>query len=89
MLAIIVLRLFALISKLGIGYSTYKASILRNILKDQDILENKIVLLLIATTLVFSSIMYFNAVLLASFIGANPEYIKLNSFFVLPMDFFI
>jgi O-antigen/teichoic acid export membrane protein len=91
-LAIIVLRVFAMISKLGVDTTSIRviASFAsQNKFKSIKYFRKKIVLLLIATTLVFSSIMYFNAVLLASFIGANPEYIKLNSFLVLPMTFFI
>jgi O-antigen/teichoic acid export membrane protein len=91
-LAIIVLRVFAMISKLGVDITSIRviASFSsQNKFKSIKYFRKKIVLLLIATTLVFSSIMYFNAVLLASFIGANPEYIKLNSFLVLPMTFFI
>ena len=91
-LAIIVLRVFAMISKLGVDTTSIRviASFAsQNKFKSIKYFRKKIVLLLIATTLVFSAIMYFNAVLLASFIGANPEYIKLNSFLVLPMTFFI
>jgi O-antigen/teichoic acid export membrane protein len=91
-LAIIVLRVFAMISKLGVDTTSIRviASFAsQNKFKSIKYFRKKIVLLLIATTLVFSTIMYFNAVLLASFIGANPEYIKLNSFLVLPMTFFI
>ncbi|MDB9910167.1 flippase [Flavobacteriales bacterium] len=91
-LAIVVLRVFAMISKLGVDITSIRviASFSsQNKFKSIKYFRKKIVLLLIATTLVFSSIMYFNAVLLASFIGANPEYIKLNSFLVLPMTFFI
>ena len=91
-LAIIVLRVFAMIAKLGVDTTSIRviASFAsQNKFKSIKYFRKKIVLLLIATTLVFSAIMYFNAVLLASFIGANPEYIKLNSFLVLPMTFFI
>ena len=91
-LAIIVLRVFAMISKLGVDTTSIRviASFAsQNKFKSIKYFRKKIVVLLIATTLVFSTIMYFNAVLLASFIGANPEYIKLNSFLVLPMTFFI
>jgi O-antigen/teichoic acid export membrane protein len=91
-LAIIVLRVFAMISKLGVDTTSIRviASFAsQNKFKSIKYFRKKIVLLLIATTLFFSVIMYFNASLLASFIGANPEYIKLNSFLVLPMTFFI
>ena len=91
-LAIIVLRVFAMIAKLGVDTTSIRviASFAsQNKFKSIKYFRKKIVLLLIATTLVFSAIMYFNAVLLASFIGANPAYIKLNSFLVLPMTFFI
>ena len=91
-LAIIVLRVFAMIAKLGVDTTSIRviASFAsQNKFKSIKYFRKKIVLLLIATTLVFSAIMYFNAVLLASFIGANPEYIKLNAFLVLPMTFFI
>ena len=91
-LAIIVLRVFAMISKLGVDTTSIRviASFAsQNKFKSIRYFRRKIVLLLIATTLFFSTIMYFNAVLLASFIGANPDYIKLNSFLVLPMTFFI
>jgi len=91
-LAIIVLRVFAMIAKLGVDTTSIRviASFAsQNKFKSIKYFRKKIVLLLIATTLFFSAIMYFNAVLLASFIGANPEYIKLNSFLVLPMTFFI
>ena len=91
-LSIIVLRVFAMIAKLGVDTTSIRviASFAsKNKFKSIKYFRKKIVLLLITTTLIFSAIMYFNAVLLASFIGANPEYIKLNSFLVLPMTFFI
>jgi O-antigen/teichoic acid export membrane protein len=91
-LAIIVLRVFAMIAKLGVDTTSIRvisSFASQKKFKSIKYFRKKIVLLLIATTLIFSTIMYFNAALLASFIGANPEYIKLNSFLVLPMTFFI
>ena len=91
-LAIIVLRVFTMLAKLGVDTTSIRviASFAsQNKFKSIKYFRKKIVLLLIGTTLVFSVIMYFNAVLLASVIGANPEYIKLNAFLFLHITFFI
>jgi O-antigen/teichoic acid export membrane protein len=91
-LAIIVLRLFVLIAKLGLDTASIRfiaeyAS--ENQWDKIRLFRKKISFLLLFSTILFSIIMYVFSPYIASTIGANPAYIKINSFFILPMAFFI
>jgi len=91
-LAIIVLRLFVLIAKLGLDTASIRfiaeyAS--ENQWDKIRLFRKKISFLLLFSTILFSIIMYVFSSYIASAIGANPVYIKINSFFILPMAFFI
>ena len=91
-LAITVLRLFTLLSKLGLDTTSirYIASFTsqnkwKSILK----FRRKVVFILIISSLISSFFMYILAQPIADLINAKVEYIKLNAFFVLPMSFFM
>ncbi len=91
-LAIIVLRLFVLIAKLGLDTASIRfiaeyAS--ENQWDKIRLFRKKISFLLLFSTILFSIIMYVFSPYIASTIGANPAYIKINSFFIFPMAFFI
>ena len=51
--------------------------------------RKKVSILLFITTLIASVIMYSFSELIADLVGANPVYVRMNSFFILPMAFFI
>ena len=51
--------------------------------------RRKVSALLLCSTFLFSVIMFVFAIPIANLVGANPFYIKLNSFFILPMAFFV
>lgn len=91
-LAITVLRLFTLLSKLGLDTTSIRflASFTsqnkwKSILK----FRRKVVFILIISSLLSSFFMYILAHPIADLINAKVEYIKLNAFFVLPMSFFM
>jgi len=91
-LAIIVLRVFTLIAKLGIDtasirfIASYATKGQWSLVKEY---RKKIIILLTFSTLFCSCLMYYFSQEIAETIGANPEYIRLNAFFVLPMAFFM
>ena len=91
-LAIIALRVFTLVAKLGIDTASIRfiASYATNsewgLVKEY---RKKITRLLTFSTLLCSCIMYYFSEEIAETIGANAGYIRLNSFFVLPMAFFM
>ena len=91
-LAITVLRLFTLLSKLGLDTTSIRflASFTsqnkwKSILK----FRRKVVFILIISSLLFSFLMYVLAQPISDLINTKVEYIKLNAFFVLPMSFFM
>ena len=91
-LAIIVLRVFTLFSKLGMDTASIRfiaAFASQNKFKSIIYFRRKLVVLLMLLSLLFSCIMYFNAEWISVFIGARESFIQLNSFLVLPMAFFI
>ena len=51
--------------------------------------RKKVVSILTLTSLVSSFLMYFLAIPISDLINANPKYIELNAFFVLPLAFFM
>lgn len=91
-LAIVVLKIFTLISKLGLDTASIKyiASYAAE-QKDKSIAlfrSRSIVLILVMST-ISSLIMYFGSDYIALFITANPYHIRITSFFILPMAIFI
>ncbi len=91
-LAIVVLKVFTLISKLGLDTASIKyiASFssdgsYRNILD----FRKKSILLIMLMSIICSFLMYYGADYIASFIGANTFHIRITSFFILPMSIFI
>ena len=91
-LSIIVLRIFVLFAKLGLDTASIRF-IAQFAIKSQWInirnYRRKVLLLLIVTSLCASVCMYWYADLISVIVGAKEEYIRLNSFFVFPMAFFI
>ena len=91
-LSIVVLRIFTLISKLGMDTFSIRfiASFAKqNKWKSIQLFRRKIVLLLTVTSLFSSLLMYFFAFDISNLVQAKVEHIKLNAFFVLPMAFFM
>lgn len=91
-LSIVVLRIFTLISKLGMDTFSIRfiASFAKqNKWKSIQLFRKKIIILLTITSLISSLLMYFFAFDISNLIQAKVEHIKLNAFFVLPMAFFM
>jgi len=92
MLAVVVLRIFSLVAKLGMDTASIRfiASFSKQ-KKWKSLLyfRKKVVSTLLATSIMSSSLMYFLADAIANLLPINPEYIRLFSFFILPMVFFI
>jgi len=92
MLAVVVLRIFTLIAKLGMDTASIRfiASFAKQ-KKWKSLLyfREKVVSTLLVTSIISSSLMYFLANAIANLLNINPEYIRLFSFFILPMVFFI
>ena len=91
-LAVIVLRIFTLIAKLGLDTSSVRfiASFVKQGKWNSIRLFRKKILILISMTSVVSSVvMYFLAVTISNLIDVEVKYLQLASFFVLPMAFFI
>lgn len=91
-LAITVLRVFTLIAKLGLD--TASVRFIASFVKKEKWLSikkfRKKILILISITSIFSScIMYFLAETIVYLIDVQIEHIKLASFFILPMVFFV
>ncbi len=91
-LAIAVLRGFSIISKLGLDifsvrFIAFFAS--KNMWKTIIYFKNRIKILLVFTSLLSSFLMYFLSNEIAMVINAEVFHIKLNSFVILPMTFFI
>ena len=91
-LSIIVLRIFVLFAKLGMDTASIRF-IAQFAIKTQWInirnYRRKVVSLLIFTSLLASVCMYWYADVISVIVGTKEEYIRLNSFFVFPMAFFI
>jgi len=92
MLAVVVFRIFTLIAKLGMDTASIRfiASFAKQ-KKWKSLLyfRKKVVSTLLVTSIISSSLMYFLANAIANLLNINPEYIRLFSFFILPMVFFI
>jgi O-antigen/teichoic acid export membrane protein len=91
-LAIIVLKIFTLISKLGldtasIRYIAEYSS--ENSLSSILDFRKKSIFLITTVSILCSLVMYLGAKIIAEFIKANPQHIEITSFFILPMSLFI
>ena len=91
-LAIIVLKIFTLISKLGldtasIRYIAEYSS--ENSLSSILDFRKKSIFLITSISIICSFVMYLGANVIAEFIKANPQHIEITSFFILPMSLFI
>jgi O-antigen/teichoic acid export membrane protein len=91
-LAIIVLKIFTLISKLGldtasIRYIAEYSS--ENSLSSILDFRKKSIFLITTVSIICSLVMYLGANIIAEFIKANPQHIEITSFFILPMSVFI
>ena len=91
-LSITVLRLFTLLSKLGLDTTSIKfiASFAsQNKWTSISKFRNKVVFILIISSIIFSLLLYVLSQPIADLINTQVKYIKLNSFFILPMSFFM
>ena len=91
-LAIVILRIFTLVSKLGLDTFSIRfiASFSKkNKWKSIQLFRKKILILISITSIVSSVAMYFLADIIVDHIDVKVEYVKLSSFFVLPMVFFM
>ena len=91
-LAIVVLRIFTLVAKLGLD--TFSIRFIASFAKQGKwnsikLFRRKILGLLIITSIISSILMHFLSGIIADLININAEYIRLISFFVLPMVFFM
>jgi len=91
-LAIVVLRIFTLVSKFGLD--TFSIRFTASFAKQRKwksiiLFRKKIIGLLTITSIISSIIMYFFSGRIADLININADYIRLISFFVLPMVFFM
>ena len=91
-LAIVILQIFTLMSKLGLDTFSIRfiASFSKkNKWKSIQLFRKKILILISITSIVSSVAMYFLADIIINYIDVKVEYVKLASFFVLPMVFFM
>ena len=91
-LVIVVLKIFTLIAKLGIDTFSIRfiaAFAKQGKWKSIQLLRKKTLVLLSVTSLVSSVIMYFLSDTISGMIDTSAEYIKLSSFFILPLVFFM
>ena len=91
-LSITVLRLFTLLSKLGLDTTSIKFIVSfasQNKWTSIFKFRNKVVFILIISSIFFSFLLYTLSQPIADLINAQVKYIKLNSFFILPMSFFM
>ena len=91
-LAIVILRIFTLVSKLGLDTFSIRliASFSRkNKWKSIQLFRKKILILISITSIASSVAMYFLANIIVDHIDVKVEYVRLSSFFVLPMVFFM
>ena len=91
-LAIVVLRVFTLISKLGLDTFSIRfiaAFSKQGKWKSIQLFRKKIITIVSITSVISSFLMFILSSEIANLINARLEYIKLSSFFVLPMVFFM
>jgi O-antigen/teichoic acid export membrane protein len=91
-LAIVILKIFTLVSKLGLDTFSIRfiASFSKtNKWKSIQLFRKKILILISITSIASSIAMYFLSDIIVDYIDVKVEYVKLSSFFVLPMVFFM
>jgi O-antigen/teichoic acid export membrane protein len=91
-LAIVILRIFTLVSKLGLD--TFSIRFIASFSKNNkwrsiQLFRKKILIVISITSIISSVAMYFLADIIVDHIDVKVEYVKLSSFFVLPMVFFM
>ena len=91
-LAIVILRIFTLLAKLGLD--TFSIRFIASFAKQGKwesiiIFRKKILKLLTVTSIISSIIMYFLSGIIADLVPVDVANIRLTSFFVLPMVFFM
>ena len=92
MLAVVVLRIFTLLAKLGLDTTSIRFSAsfaAQNKWKSLLLFFKKVYFILILSSLVSSFVMYFLSNIIADFLNINSEYVRTFSYFVLPMVFFV
>ena len=91
-LAVTVLRLFVLIAKLGFDTTSIRFLASFVIQKKWDSIHffrRKVIFILIITSIISSLCMYLFSEDIGLLLSIDYKYIRLNSFFVLPMVFFM
>ena len=91
-LALIILRIFSLIAKLGLDTASIRfiaGFIKKNKFISIKIFRRKVLRLLLATSILCSLLMYFMSNIFSSLLDVNAEYLQLASFFILPLNFFV
>ena len=91
-LAIVVLRIFTLVSKLGLD--TFSIRFIASFAKQGkwnsiQLFRKKIITIVSITSLISSVVMFIFSFEIANLVNTRLEYIELSSFFVLPMVFFM
>ena len=91
-LAIVVLRIFTLVSKLGLD--TFSIRFIASFAKQGkwksiQLFRKKIITIVSITSLISSVVMFIFSFEIANLVNTRVEYIELSSFFVLPMVFFM
>ena len=91
-LAIVVLRVFTLLSKLGLD--TFSIRFIASFAKQGkwksiQLFRKKIITIVSITSLISSVVMFLFSFEIANLVNTRVEYIELSSFFVLPMVFFM
>lgn len=91
-LSIVVLRIFTLVSKLGMD--TFSVRFIASFAKQKkwrsiELFRSKVLILVSISALLFSCVMYYFSQDISQLIGVKEEYVRLNAFFVLPMAFFM
>ena len=91
-LAIVVLRIFTLVSKLGLD--TFSIRFIASFAKQGkwksiQLFRKKIITIVSITSLISSVVMFLFSFEIANLVNTRVEYIELSSFFVLPMVFFM
>ena len=91
-LAIVILRIFTLVSKLGLD--TFSIRFIASFAKQGKwksikLFRKKIITIVSITSLISSLVMFIFSFEISNLINTRLEYIELSSFFVLPMVFFM
>ena len=91
-LAIVVLRIFTLVSKLGLD--TFSIRFIASFAKQGkwksiQLFRKKIITIVSITSLISSLVMFIFSFEIANLVNTRLEYIEVSSFFILPMVFFM